>query len=347
MKFLTGTKEDFFDFLSSIGKKERVAIVSHTDSDGIGSAILIDEILKAKGLERNVKSRKFLEYRKNLFSDLYSRLEKEKISTLFISDLNPENVDAEGFEKLREGFNTFSIDHHPIGPLKNSNGIIKAEKDYCTTLICYELGKGVIDSEKWNWLVCAALISDVCYKNLEILKFIQESYPEVTEKNIRESEIGKISSVLTSALIYFADKPEKVYDLIKRQKLSQLERYDAEVREEIAKWMEKYQKEAEYFPDRDLYFYYYNPRFNITSIVSNLLSSTNPDTTFVSVSDIKNDEKLVKVNARNQNSKEDMNQLLKKGVYGLENAVGGGHVPAAGGSFMKRDLERFKANIVE
>ena len=41
-----------------------------------------------------------------------------------------------------------------------------------------------------------------------------------------------------------------------------------------------------------------------------------------------------------------MNKLMKKGVSGLENATGGGHVPAAGGRFMKKDLEKFKENIL-
>ena len=94
MKFLVGEKADFIDFLNSIGKRDRIAILSHNDLDGIGSSILIGEILKSRGLERNVKSRRFLELKQNLFSDTYPQLEKEKISTLFISDLNAETADA-------------------------------------------------------------------------------------------------------------------------------------------------------------------------------------------------------------------------------------------------------------
>ncbi len=347
MNFIVGDKEEFTGFLNSIGKKDRIAIVSHTDLDGIGSAILIGEMLKSKGLEQNIKYRKFLDYRKNLFSDLYEQLRRERLSTVFISDLNPENVDSDGFEKIRGAYNTFTIDHHPVGQLRNLGNIIKTETSNCSTFVCYELGKELIDAEKWKWLVCAALVSDVSYKDIEILRFIRENYPDVTEANINESEIGKISSVVSSSLIYFAGNPEKVFDLIKKRKLKQLEGYDIEVREEVAKWMKKYQEEADYSSEKNLYFYYYNPKFNITSIVTSILSTTNPDATFVSVSDIKTDDKLVKVSARNHNSREDMIQLMKRGMKGLENAVGGGHVPAAGGSFMKADLEKFKRNILE
>jgi len=41
-----------------------------------------------------------------------------------------------------------------------------------------------------------------------------------------------------------------------------------------------------------------------------------------------------------------MNKLMKKGTEGLENATGGGHIPAAGGRFMKKDLQKFKENIL-
>lgn len=346
MKFLIGEKADFIDFLNSLEKEDRIAIVSHTDLDGIGSAILIEEILKSKGLERNIISRKFLEPKKNALSDLFLKLGKEKISSLFITDLNYENFDAEGFEMLREDFKTFTIDHHPAGKIKNSENVIKAETTQCATYVCYELGKELFDADKWRWLVCAALITDVCYVNPKILEFIRETYPKVTEKNIRESEAGKISSVVSSALIYFAGQEEKVYDFIREKKLKELEKYDIEVRQEIDKWMKKYKKEAAYFPERDLYFYYFNSKFNITSIVTNLLSMEEPDATFISVSDIKEENGMVKVSARNHNSRKDMIQFLKKGVNGLENAVTGGHVPAAGGSFMKKDIDEFERNIL-
>jgi len=346
MKFLVGEKADFIDFLNSIGKRDRIAILSHNDLDGIGSSILIGEILKSRGLERNVKSRRFLELKQNLFSDTYPQLEKEKISTLFISDLNAETADAVGFEKLRKEFRTFLIDHHPLGKLENLGNVIKAETTQCAAYVCYELGKEAIDAKKWKWLACASLVSDVCYRNPEILAFIQEAYPEVTEENIHESEIGKISSLATSSLIYFADNPEMVYELIKKQKLKELEKYDIIVREEMAKWMKKYKEEAEYFPERNLFFYYYTPKFNITSVVTNLLSSEQRDATFISVSDIK-DSEMVKVSARNSNSGENMIELLKKGMRGLDNAISGGHVPAAGGSFMKKDIDEFERNILK
>jgi len=38
---------------------------------------------------------------------------------------------------------------------------------------------------------------------------------------------------------------------------------------------------------------------------------------------------------------------MKKGIEGLENSTGGGHAKAAGAKIMKKDLEKFKRNILK
>jgi len=55
---------------------------------------------------------------------------------------------------------------------------------------------------------------------------------------------------------------------------------------------------------------------------------------------------FLKISARNQKGKRDMNKLLGESVKGLEEATGGGHPKAAGGTFLKKDLEKFKQNIL-
>ena len=42
-----------------------------------------------------------------------------------------------------------------------------------------------------------------------------------------------------------------------------------------------------------------------------------------------------------------MNELCNAGIIGLESSMAGGHAPASGASFMKKDLEQFKKNIIE
>ena len=42
-----------------------------------------------------------------------------------------------------------------------------------------------------------------------------------------------------------------------------------------------------------------------------------------------------------------MNLLMKEGIKGLENATGGGHVHASAAKFLKKDLEKFKENLLK
>ena len=56
---------------------------------------------------------------------------------------------------------------------------------------------------------------------------------------------------------------------------------------------------------------------------------------------------MIKISARNQSGKIDLDKFLKKGIQGLENAVAGGHAKASGASFMKKDLDTFKKNILK
>ena len=42
-----------------------------------------------------------------------------------------------------------------------------------------------------------------------------------------------------------------------------------------------------------------------------------------------------------------MNEMLRTGVKGLQGALGGGHPNASGGSFLRKDLDKFKEQIKE
>ena len=51
MEYIKGSKEEFFAFVDEISKRDKVAILSHTDLDGIASAVFLEEILKEKGIK--------------------------------------------------------------------------------------------------------------------------------------------------------------------------------------------------------------------------------------------------------------------------------------------------------
>ncbi len=341
MKFLLGKKADFIDFLNSVNKRDRIAIISHNDLDGLVSVLLVSEILKFKKMK--IKSLNFINYKRGMLKELHSNLVNKKINKVFILDINVSS-DYEGFEELRNEFDIFLIDHHP-SEIKGKN-IIKTQTEDCVAFVIYEVAKKLFDLKKWNWLVCSTMISEFSYNDKSNFNFIKKSYPEVTEENINDSVPGKVSKEIASALIYFKGKEKKVFHLLLKNKIKKFRKYHKIIEKEIENTVKKFKENAEFYPEKNLYFYYYTPKFSMTSVVVTILSVENGDKTFVFVSDVDNNPEFVKVSARNQGGKEDINLLMKKGIEDLENATAGGHFKASGARFMKKDLEKFKKNIL-
>lgn len=346
MKYLLGSKEDFWNFVNSISKEDKVGIITHIDLDGIASAIFLEEILNSKGIK--VESFFFLGYKLGMFNKIIPELKKKEITTVFLTDMYADGTDAEGFEKLRNNFDVFVIDHHPVAD-KNAKNVIKTPSADCSAYAIFDLGNKVIDKEKWKWLLYSTMISEMSYKDKENMEFLRKEYPNADEESISKTPSGEISKIINGALIYSGSLKKdlkEVYDLVKEKRLDVLEKYNEEVQKEIEFYLDKIEKEAEYYPEKDLYFYYLNPKFNIGSVLGTIFSCEHKDSSVIFVSPVEGNKTLFKVSARNQNRKQDMNELLKKGIQGLKDAVAGGHVPAAGGSFLKEDLNKFKENIL-
>jgi len=342
MKYLIGNKQEFLNFLNSIDEKDKVGILTHADLDGISSAILLEEILKSKN--QKFEFIDFLNYKKGMFDRPLLNLKGKNINKLFITDIGADDTDLEGFENLRKNFDIFLIDHHKINPdLKNKNNIIKTATEDCTTFTVYGLGKDLFNRKKWRDIVCATMAVEFSYRKPENLKFLQKADPEITLKNIGESSTMKYANKISSALIYYGNL-RKVYDLVKEKNLDGLNSIHKLISLEIKKCVEDYRKNAEYFPEKKLYFYYLTPKFRITSAVATIVSLAEENNSFLLASDT--GKGFVKISARNQSKNADMSRLMKDGIKGLKNAVGGGHIAAASALVMKKDFNKFKERIL-
>ena len=332
-------------FLNSINSDDNIAILTHTDLDGISSGIFLEKILESKKIY--VKFIEFIEYENNVIKNIFKRFEQEKISKLFILDISIDNLTLEDFESLKKQIDIFLIDHHPINSLlKNKKNIIKAKSEDCAAFVLYNLGKDIIEQKEWKSLICATMISEFSYRDKDNLKFIQDIYPNITENNILKSEPGKIYKIISSALIYYSDNLKKVYDFVLKNDIKSLEKYYSLIQIEIKKEINNFWKNAEYYPDKKLYFYYFKNKFHIKSIVATSISIEKIEDAFVIIAEDDKAPDMLIVSARNQNQSQDMGLLLKKGIQNLENANAGGHIPAAGARFMKKDLDRFKENLL-
>jgi single-stranded DNA-specific DHH superfamily exonuclease len=343
-KYLLGTSKDFYEFINSIDKnKDRVGIITHTDLDGLASGVFLHKILESKGIKPIFT--KFLDYGSDALKGV-----GEGVNILIFSDWNADNF-LEDFENLRKDKKVLVIDHHPLNEhLKDKSNVIKTPSKYCSAHALFDLSKegGYFDTKDAEWLVCGAIIFDYCFDDEENFNFLKSVYPTLIKEDIWNSQPALISKKIANALIYYKPNVDRVYDMILNKDFESLDNADKIISEEYSLWKDKFKNEAEYYPNSELYFYYANPKYGITSAVVSAVSQQEvPNKILVFVSDDPNREGFVKLSARNQTGEVKLGDILRKCVEGFEDASAGGHDKASAGSFPKEYLNEFKARIIE
>lgn len=340
-EFQVGSEKRFFDFISGLNEKDKIALISHTDLDGIASAKVANEVLNAGFL-------KFVNYIE-LKQGLVEELKAGKVTKVIITDISVGDYFLE-IEKISKFAEVLIIDHHVFSRDFNSEKVIFLNaQGYCATYLCYYLFGRVQDITGLDWLVASACIADYCFrKNIHWLTEIYKKYGDELEMDgtyVRKSgKIWDLQYDLSLALIYFKDDLKKVYGEIGREfeDIGDLKKYADEIDSCLKESLDKFEKEKEEINGR--IFWEFNPKFKVGSIVSTITSSQNPNKTHIIA---REDGEFYSFSARRQDKKEDMNLLLKKLIVGLENAEGGGHIPAAGGHVLLKDWEEFKKRLRE
>ncbi len=342
-RYLLGSDKLFYEFISSVQKEDSIWIITHTDLDGIASGIFLEKILNSKGLK--VKSISFLDYSLDVLKPFFNK----KFDFLFFTDWNVDNF-KEDFEILKQKGKVFVIDHHPLNnALKDKSNIIKTDSKYCSAHTIFDLAKkeNKFNTKDLEWLVSSAIIMDYTFDDDKNFKFLKSIYPDINKEKIFDSEAGRLGKKLANAIAYYSPNFKKIYNLILEKNFEKIEKADKIISEEIDFWKEKFKKEAEYFPEKKLYFYQGNPNYNISSAVVSQISYVDfPKDTLVFLSDRLDKNGFVKVSARNQTGKVNLKDLLINCIKGFENADVGGHVKASAGSFPKKYLKKFKSNLL-
>ena len=343
MEYLLGSPNDFYAFVNSISEEDKVGIVTHTDVDGIVSGIFLQKILESKNIKINFIE--FLNYGSGVLKDLSERRDFDK---LFFCDWKADEY-IRDVGLLRKKGAVFIIDHHPLNlELEDKSGIIKTDSSYCSSHTLFDLAKGgnYFDTKSWEWLVCVAIVMDYTFNDNKVFEFLNGVYPEIKKENIFESVPGKNGTIIGNALIYYKPNIKKIYDSVLKSDLNSLKDVSLIIEEEIKKTEKQYLEEAEYYPEKNLYYGFVDPKFGSISTVISKVSHNNPDKIFVIVSNSGTNDGFVKVSSRAQSGKVDLNLLLKRCVEGFENSSAGGHVKAAAGSFPEKYLEEFKKRLL-
>lgn len=239
MNFLAGDEKRFFDFMSNLNEKDKIAVIAHDDGDGVGSAILASKVIGKPDFVW------FYDYSPGQFLPMLNEIKKKKINKVFILDLNlPENEIKE-IAKISE---VLVIDHHPFEKDLNSERIIFIKADCgAACYVCYYLFSKI--QKVPEWIAAMGTLSDTSpwkYNESSLNGF----YENFEFKKI-ENLWGKTLD-LSFALTYLGGKTEQVYDLLMNAKNFdelEIEKYAGIVREEFESKLEEYKNKKEEYGD--------------------------------------------------------------------------------------------------
>ena len=337
IELLVGSEKRFFDFIRRLNEKDKIALISHSDLDGVASLKVVSKVVNANLM-------KFIDYF-DVNEGLVNELKANRINKIIFTDISfdKENIIKE-LEKFAE---ILIIDHHLFSvDLNSDKTIFMNAQGYCASYLCYCLFSKIGNLAMLDWLVAAASLSDFCYgKNAEWLEQVEKKYGEKfsIQEMTRLSRIYDLSLKLSFTLIYFRGKVEETYKMIGDDidSIEHLDNYAKDVQREIDESVERFEKEKTSFQNGEGYFWEFAPEFFIKSILINGLSMKYPDKTIIIV---QNNDSYYDVSARRKDGKVSLVELLKSLSFGLGISCGG-HMFAAGATILPKYIPYFRERL--
>ncbi len=346
--------ENFIAFIQALTPSSRIAVIHDTDPDGMSAAVLLK-----KGLQRLHLVPKLIipkhHGKRDIPDALLEELRKNNIDIIIYLDIAAETYpDA----KKLEQYNVLVLDHHPsLESIPINFTTIKPEflqdelKNYqfCTAELVYRLFSEITDMQDLDWLAAVGIIGDSCYPvRKEFVDPILKKNKVQIEKNIFDTPFSDVTEFCSYADCVGTRHAYKVaFESLDsssnyKEAVKRLQEF-LPVKKEIHLSLNAFEKKKEVH--KDLIFYTIESDYYINSVVSTILSHNKvPSHTTLIVS--QNVGAFMKISARRQDMKEDMGKLLRKATAHLEDANGGGHIPAAGATVRSEDFETFKKNII-
>src|SRR3989344_3241761 len=210
IEFLAGTEKRFAQFISELNDKDKIALISHTDLDGLTAARVTNEIIDADIV-------KFLGY-SDLNKNLIQFLKEKNVKFVIFTDLFIK--DTEMVREIEKFARILIIDHHLFEiDLNSEKTVFLNSQGYCAAYICYYLFSKVKDIEYLDWLVACACVADWQYtKNQTWMHGVYSKYDDnfsPTIEGIKNSKkFWELQLKISYSLVYFKEEVKKVYDKI-------------------------------------------------------------------------------------------------------------------------------------
>ena len=350
--------ELFGPYVSQIQKTDNVAIMYHTDCDGVCSCTIIKKLLKYL-LDKDALIFTQKQGKIAVTSSTIKLLGKNKRNKFITVDMAVDE-DPGKIKKIENFADILIIDHHiKKADLSSAKTTFIKAQDFAPGIqpsknpaskMCFDLAKSMINDRKFTnelkYISSIGISGDMGYDFWTQKKFLTNGAKE---------KITKIDHIISSYLsakgnyntivniLETEDIERKINKLLVKNK--DISKYYLVIQEELERLILEMEHRA-YFLKSDkkevkLVFYRIKSGYNIKSILANKLSSEYfPDSTVII-------EKRGGFSARNQTFKISMNDMVKSATKNIDDSSGGGHIPAAGGYVPEEKVDEFFRNVVE
>ena len=349
------------DFLRNVGEKDRLAILHHTDPDGICSAALLARFFEMKMDGFDIF---FINQKPNeiLITDAtIVALREHKVNKLIVVDMAVDQVPQKIIE-AEKFLSVLVIDHHKLYTDSNSPMCVVCKPQmiyeigedaawYCSSKFTYDLITEITPIEELAWISAIGIIGDCATEQWK--PFMQRLFLHLRitlKPDMFSTDLGQIADMISCTESYDWRKARICLDLLRRAKgykelfTSEIAEFQSIIKKEVEYWISNAEKLAQFYDDIDLIFYYITPQYSVKSTMSTLFAAKYPNKTIIIIQDTK--EEILPFSARRQDKKIAVNELVEEAVRNFAGAQAGGHIPSAGGTIHREDLERFRNNIV-
>ncbi|MBX4212646.1 DHH family phosphoesterase, partial [Candidatus Pacearchaeota archaeon] len=261
IQFQAGNEQRFSHFISGLSEG-KIALISHTDLDGISAAKVANEVLRADIV-------KFTGY-DELNDSLVHELKKSNVKKIIFTDLFIK--EGKFIKELEKFADILIIDHHLFSENLNSEKTVFINaQGYCAAYVCYYLFSKIKNLEKFDWLVAGASVGDwQWFQNQPWLNKIYDKYGDKfvnDPKGIQKGILWDRTVTLSNAIIYFRNDLNHVFNSIQGyDELGDLEDHAAEVDDEIESSLKRFENEK--IPIKGGYFWEFAPHFRLNSVIS-------------------------------------------------------------------------------
>lgn len=333
----------FKEFMKGISD---CVVFYHRDADGLCSAAVFSKALEKLG-KKPCKAIALESY------EIASAVELSRgAKQIVFLDLSAD-AEKHAIKLLEKNASVLIIDHHKVYADLNSEKtlMIKPQmisiiepSSYAASKLCFDLCSGLVNLSEDAWISSIGIIGDFGYEKWK--SFVDDA---AKKADASVDELSDIVSLINAVHTLAPERFSELFELLMFSRPKQILRHELntlkeKLQRELSFWKNEFYKNAEYFPEVELYFFYMRPSARIKSVLIDVLTKELPNKTIVIAEDL--GEPTIKCSARRQDFRLAMNELLENAAKGIPRASAGGHVPAAACSVPRKYFGKFKESLL-